>query len=154
MMKLVILTNDPFMDWVFERIGEQMPSLLKKKANPSLSLNMAKIPTQIPTRSRENSPRVDDVVVDMSNMARHICTHILDNILNEVIYMDLQDDFIISPYLMRPAQEQIISVNHQGQYQHRIEAFVHCGVIILPDMIEQNVSNCPTWSCIFRVMEN
>ena len=118
MMKLVILTSDPFMYWVFENICHKMPHLLKKKINMSFSLNRTKIPSQLPTRSAGNSSIVDDIIVDVSNIVQHICTSLLENILNEVIYKDLQDDFILSPYLVSPALEQAIHKNPPGDPQH------------------------------------
>ena len=141
-MKLVILTCDPFMNWVFESICDKMPFLLKKKAHPSYPLNVPekKMLARMPTRSRENFPIADDIVVDISNMAQNICSSLLEDVLNEVIYMDLQDGFIISTNMMSPAQKQISDVNPRHE-QYRIEAVVHCGVVLLPDMIYQNRRN-------------
>ena len=142
MIKLVILTCDPFMNWVFESICEKMPSLLKKKANPNYPLNMPekKMPMRMPTRSKGNSQTEDHAFVDISNMAQNICSALLEDVLNEVIYMDLHDGFIISTNMMSPARKQICHIN-PGHEQYRIEAFVHCGVVLLPDMIEQNRRN-------------
>ena len=101
----------------------------------------AKIPIVETTETSNTNGDVEDIckllintlVHDVLNMDWNICNSLLEDILNEIVFMDLDDGYTVPSAMMSCGTSQRFAANRMGHLQHRMTGYVDCGKVLLPD---------------------